>query len=210
MKKTDTNLVKKEIAIVITVVALAVGFLGGIFYSALNTPSGSSQSTGSQSTGQTSQDTQQQANRVLALEQEIAANPDNINALIELGDIYLDSNRYEIAITTFVKAEQLAPTNFHILNDLGTLYMRTGNFENAMEKFEAVLKIDPRHIHSLYYVGLVHRETGNTDKALQAFEEVLGLNPDQQLADAVRQEIAALKDQPLTSGFPGSEFDQAK
>jgi cytochrome c-type biogenesis protein CcmH/NrfG len=72
------------------------------------------------------------------------------------------------------------------------------------------LKIDPGHIHSLYYVGLVHRETGNTDKALQAFEGVLALNPDPQLADAVRQEIAALRDKPLTSDFPGSEFNKAK
>ncbi|MFC1837571.1 tetratricopeptide repeat protein [Thermodesulfobacteriota bacterium] len=210
MKKTDANFVKKETAILVTIVALVIGFLGGIFYSALKSPSGTSQYSGSQTTGQSSQNVQQQTNRALILEQEIVANPDNVNALIELGDIYLDSNRYENAISTFVKAEQLAPTNFHILNDLGTLYLRTGNFDTALEKFEAVLKIDPTHIHSLYYVGLVHRETGNTEKALQVFEEVLGLNPDPQLADAVGQEIAALKDQPLTSSFPGSEFNQAK
>ena len=30
MKKTDTNVVKKEIAIIITIVALALGFLGGV------------------------------------------------------------------------------------------------------------------------------------------------------------------------------------
>ncbi|UCE94446.1 MAG: tetratricopeptide repeat protein [Flavobacteriaceae bacterium] len=210
MKNRDTNLIKKEIAIVVTIVALVIGFLGGVFYSALKSPSGTSQNAGTQSTGQPSQNVQQQANRILALEQEIAANPDNVNALIELGDIYLDSNRYENAISIFVKAEQLAPANFHILNDLGTLYLRTGRLETALEKFEAVLKIDPSHIHSLYYVGLVHRETGNADKALQAFEEVLGLNPDPQLADAIRQEIATLKDQPPPSGFPGSDFNQAK
>ena len=41
MKKTDTNLVKKEIAVLNIAIALAVGFLGGIFYSAFNYPSGS-------------------------------------------------------------------------------------------------------------------------------------------------------------------------
>jgi cytochrome c-type biogenesis protein CcmH/NrfG len=210
MKKKNPGLVKKEIAIIVTIVALVIGFLGGIFYSALKTPSGASQYSGSQSTGQPSQDSQQRANRILALEQEITANPENVNALIELGDIYLDSNRYENAISIFVKAEQLAPKDFHILNDLGTLYLRTGNFETALEKFEAVLKIDPSHIHSLYYVGLVYRETGETEKALQAFEEVLSLNPDPQLANAVQQEITVLKDQPLSNGFPGSELNQAK
>jgi len=210
MKMTDVNYFKKETVIIVTIVMLVIGFLGGVFYSALKTPSGTSQYSGTQSAGQPPQDSQQQANRIVALEQEIAANPDNVNALIELGDIYFDSNRYQEAISTFLKAEKITPANVHILNDLGLLYMSTGDNDTSLEKFEAVLEIDPSHIHSLYYVGLAHREMGNIDKALQAFEEVQSLNPDPQLADAVRQEIAALKDQPLTSQFPGSEFNQTK
>ena len=210
MKNKDTNLVKKEIAIVVTIVALVIGFLGGVFYSALKSPSGTSQNAGTQSTGQPSQNVQQQANRILALEQEVTSNPDNVDAMIELGDIYSDSNRYQEAIATFNKAEQIAPTNIHILNDLGVLHMKTGNYETALAKFDAVLIIDPTHSHSLYYIGLVNRNIGDTDKALQAFEQVLSLNPDPQLADAVRQEIATLKDQPPPSGFPGSDFNQAK
>jgi cytochrome c-type biogenesis protein CcmH/NrfG len=209
-KKKNTGLVKKEIAIIVTIVALIIGFLGGVFYSALKTPTGTSQYSGSQSAGQATQNNQQQVNRMLVLEQEIAANPDNINALIELGDIYFDSNRYQEAISIFNKAEQIAPTNIHVLNDLGILHMKTGSYEAALAKFDAVLIIDPTHSHSLYYVGLVHRETGNTDKALQVFEEVLSLNPDPQIAEAVRQEITVLKEQPLSSGFPGSELNQAK
>lgn len=210
MKKTDKNLVKKEIAIIIAVVALAAGFLGGIVYSAFNTPSGSPQYSGSQSTGQPPQDTQQQANRALALEQELTANPDNFDAMVELGDIYYDSKRYQEAIATFSKAEKIDPVNIHVLNDLGVLNMNTGNYDVALEKFKAVLVIDPTHSHSLYYIGIVHRTNGDTDKALQAFEEVLSLNPDPQLAESVRQEIAALKGQPESSSFPGSDFSEAK
>ena len=210
MKKTDAVSVKKETAIVVTVVSLVLGFLGGVFYSSLKTPTDASQFTGSQSAGQPSGDSQQQANRIAALEQEIANIPENVNAMIELGDIYFDGNRYQEAISTFLRAEKIAPANVHILNDLGLLYMSTGDNDTALEKFEAVLKIDPSHIHSLYYVGLVHRETGNRDKAVQVFEEILGLNPDPKLADAVRQEIAALKDKPLTKEFPGPEFNQTK
>ncbi len=209
MKKTDTNLVKKEIAILITAVALAVGFLGGIFYSVLNSPSGSGQNPVSQSTGQLPQDTQQQANRILALEQEIAANPENVDAMIELGDIFFDSNRYQEAIATFVKAEGLAPTNVHILNDLGQLYMNTNEYDAAIEKFEAVLNIDPTHSHTLYYIGIVYRLKGDTDKALQTFEQVLSLNPNPELEARVRQEITALKVPAPASGFPQSDFDQA-
>ncbi len=210
MKTKDTNLVKKEIAIIVTIVALAAGFLSGIVYSAFKSPADSSQYSGSQSTGQPSQNAQQQANRILDLEKEVAANPDNIDAMIELGDIYFDSDRYQEAIVTFNKAEQIAPTNIHVLNDLGILLMNTGNYDASLEKFEAVLDIDPSHSHSLYYVGIVYRTKGETGKALEAFEQVLILDSDPQLAEAVRQEITALKDQAASSSFPQSDFSEAK
>ncbi len=208
MKKTDTNLVKKEVAIIIIIVALVVGFLGGIFYSAFNSSSGSPQY--SQSTGQPSLNAQQQSNRILALEKEVASNPDNVDAMIELGDIYFDNSRYQEAIAIFTKAEKIAPANIHILNDLGVLLMNTNAYDAALEKFKAVLDIDPSHSHSLYYVGIVYRTKGDQDKALQTFEQVLSLNPDPQLAETVREEIAALKDQAPSSGFPQTDFSEAK
>ena len=195
MKKTNTDSVKKEIVIIITIVAFVSGFLGGIIYSALKSPTGPSRYPGPQATGIPSQDTPLPTDRILELEQEMAANPDNVGAMIELGDIYFDNNRYQEGIAVFTKAEKIAPTDIHILNDLGVLHMHTGNYETALEKFEAVLSIYPTHSHTLYYVGRVYRNQGDTDKALQAFEQVLGLNPDPQLAEAARQEITALKDQ---------------
>jgi len=193
MKKT--NLVKKETVIIITLVAFISGFLSGVIYSAFKTPATPVQYAGSQSTEQPTQDIQQQADQVLALKQEITANPENIDAMIKLGDIYFEDNLYQDAISTFIQAEKLAPTSTHILNDLGLLYMNTGEYEEALAKFKTVLDIDPTHVHTLYYVGLVHRDKGETDKALQTFEQVLSMNPDSQLAESVRQEISVLKDQ---------------
>ena len=210
MKMADVNYIKNETAIMVTIVALVIGFLGGVFYSALNSPPGGPQYSVAQSTGQPSQDSQQQADRTSALEQELSANPDNVNALIELGDIYFDSNRYQEAISIFLKAEKLAPANVHILNDLGILYMSTDDNDSALERFEAVLEIDPNHIHSLYYVGLIHRDNGDTEKALEVFEQVLAANPNPQLADAVGKEVAAIKNQPVSNSFPRSDFNDAK
>ena len=209
MKKTDTNLVKKEIAVLITAVALAVGFLGGIFYSAYNTSSGSGQIPVSQSTGPSPDNSLQQANKILALEQEIEANPDNVIAMISLGDIYFDSNKFQEGIAIFTKAEKIDPTNVHILNDLGLLNMNINEYDTALEKFQAVLNIDPNHSHSLYHIGIVYRLKGDAETALQTFEQVLSLNPGPELEAKVRQEIAALKGSDPASDFPQSDFGQA-
>lgn len=192
MKKIiDPNSVKKEIVIVITLVAFICGFLVGVIYSAFNTTP--AQDNGTQSIGQSKSSVQQQADRIFALQQELIDNPANIDAMITLGDIYLDSNRFQEGIEIFLKAEKIAPNNIHVLNDLGILNKNMGNSEAALTKFEAVLKIDPTQSHSLYHIGVVHRDIGNKDKALQAFEKVLELNPGAQLAEQVQQAITALK-----------------
>jgi cytochrome c-type biogenesis protein CcmH/NrfG len=190
---------KKEIAIFIATVALAVGFLGGIFYSAFNTPSGP---PGSQPAAQNALPGE---SRIEVLKKELLANPDDINALIELGDIYFDGNRYETAIAIFNKAEEVAPANIHVLNDLGILYMSTGKYDAALEKFETVMDVDSSHIHSLYHIGVIHRIKGDTGKALGTFEQIMSKSPEPKLAEAVRQEIAALKNEPPPSGFPGAD-----
>lgn len=193
MQNIDSNSVKKKAVVVFVLIAFVCGFLAGIIYCAFETPSTTIQPTGSQSAGQSLQTIQQQADKILVLEQELDANPENVATRIELGDIYFDSNKFQEAIEVFSKAEQIDPGNIHVLNDLGTLYLNTGNYDAALTRFETVLGIDPSHSHSLYYVGIIHREKGDKDKALQAFEKVLNMNPDPQLAGKAQQEIAALK-----------------
>jgi cytochrome c-type biogenesis protein CcmH/NrfG len=192
MQKIDSNSIKKEAVIVIALVAFIGGFLAGVIYSAVKSPTVPVQYNGAQSVGQPSKSIQQQSDQIFALEQELAANPTNIDAMIALGDIYLDSNMFQEGIGIFSKAEKIAPNNIHILNDLGILNMNTGNYETALTKFEAVLEIDPGQSHSLYHIGTIHRENGEKNKALQAFEKVLELNPSGQLAEQVQQEIIAL------------------
>ncbi|MCF6290938.1 MAG: tetratricopeptide repeat protein [Desulfobacterales bacterium] len=197
MKKTDTASVKKEIVIIITIVAFISGFLGGIIYSALKSPAGPSSYPDSGAAAIPARDIPLPTDRIAELEQELAVDPDNVKAMIELGDIYFDSNRYQEGIVIFTRAEKIAPTDIHILNDLGVMHLHTGNYETALEKFKAVLAIYPTHSHTLYYLGLVYLKQGDRDKALPAFEQVLALNPDPQLAEAARREIAALNEQTL-------------
>ncbi len=192
MKKTNSDSVKKEMVVIITIVALVSGFLGGIIYSALRSPAVPAQYPSPRATAVPAPDTPLPADRIAELEQELAVDPDNVKALVELGDIYFDSNRYQQGIVIFTRAEKLAPTDIHILNDLGVLHMHSGNYQTALEKFRAVLDIQPDHSHTLYYLGMVYRKQGKEEMAIQAFEQVLGLNPDQQLAEATRLEIAAL------------------
>ena len=193
MQNIDSNSVKKDRVVIFTLIAFISGFLAGVIYSAAKAPTAPAQLGGAQYPATQPSQGIPQGEKIYSLLQRIEDNPQDIDALIELGDIYFDRNSHQEGIEIFTKAELIDPTNIHVLNDLGLLYMNIGNYDKAVEKFETVLNIDPSQNHSLYHVGLIYSEKGEREKALNAFENVLKLNPTPELAAQVEQAVAALK-----------------
>ena len=100
---------------VVALVALVVGFLGGIFYSALQAgPKGNVQNAsapaGSPPQQQQSQNmSSEQAKNILSLEQAVAADPTNVQAWTNLGHVYFDTNNPPKAIRAYEKSLELSP-----------------------------------------------------------------------------------------------------
>ena len=180
-KSPETGLVKKETTMIVALVALVVGFLGGIFYSAMqSSPSGPVQTT----SGPPQQQQQQpgfssdQAKWILALEQEVALNPTNVNAWIQLGNIYFDTNSFEKAIRAYEKSLELSPNNANVLTDLGVMYRRTGQPQKALDAFDRAMTIAPGHEQSRFNKGIVLRyDLNDREGAIKAWEELLKINP---------------------------------
>jgi cytochrome c-type biogenesis protein CcmH/NrfG len=180
-KSPETGLVKKETTMIVALVALVVGFLGGIFYSAMqSSPSGPVQTT----SGPPQQQQQQpgfssdQAKRILALEQEVALNPTNVNAWIQLGNIYFDTNSFEKAIRAYEKSLELSPNNANVLTDLGVMFRRTGQPQKALDAFDRAMTIAPGHEQSRFNKGIVLRyDLNDREGAIKAWEELLKINP---------------------------------
>jgi cytochrome c-type biogenesis protein CcmH/NrfG len=112
-KSPEGNFVKKETMLIVALIALVVGFLGGIFYSALQSgPTGSVQTTSVPPQQQQQQPpglTREQASDILRLEQEVAANPTNVGAWTQLGHVYFDTNNPAKAINAYEKSLELRP-----------------------------------------------------------------------------------------------------
>ncbi|MBW2467518.1 MAG: tetratricopeptide repeat protein [Deltaproteobacteria bacterium] len=179
----DGNFVKKETMLIVALVALVVGFLGGVFYSAFQSgPSGGVQTT-SGPAGPPPQQSQadlssEQARRILALEQEVAVNPSNVDAWIQLGHVYFDSGNPPKAIRAYEKSLELSPNNPNVLTDLGVMYRRNGQPEKALEVFDKAMAIAPNHEQSRFNKGIVLRyDMNDREGAVKAWEELLKVNP---------------------------------
>ncbi|MBL6978047.1 MAG: hypothetical protein ISR61_03800, partial [Desulfobacteraceae bacterium] len=108
-KETDGQYVKKETMLVVALVAVIVGFLGGVVFSAYKSGVGLDGSAPGPS-GQTAQKqdiSNNLAQEINDLEKEISLHPENIEALIRLGNLYFDTEQPGKAIMAYNNALEL-------------------------------------------------------------------------------------------------------
>ncbi|KPK27113.1 MAG: hypothetical protein AMJ61_06840 [Desulfobacterales bacterium SG8_35_2] len=182
-KSPEGNYVKMETMLIVALITMVIGFLGGVFYSALqSSPTGSVQTTSVPPPQQQQQQppslTSEQARDILNLEQEVAANPTNVAAWTQLGHVYFDTNNYAKAIRAYEKSLELRPDDANVLTDLGVMYRRNGQPEKALTAFDRAIVVDPRHEQSRFNKGIVLRyDMNDREGAVKIWEELLEINP---------------------------------
>ena len=172
-KKEKDGYVKKETMMVVAFVALAVGFLGGVFYSAYKAapvkdtpPPGHSQVSNAQSSG------------ISELEKETALHPDNVEAWVQLGNLYFDASQVDNAITAYKRSLALVPGNADVLTDLGVMYRRKGRPREAIKVFDRAILVNPRQEAAYFNKGVVFlHDLNDRENAVKAWEELLRVNP---------------------------------
>ncbi|HOC19014.1 MAG TPA: tetratricopeptide repeat protein [Vicinamibacterales bacterium] len=144
---------------------------------------------------------------VQALRDILARDPKNVQAAIQLGNLYYDAGRYAEAVAPYQQALALDPSNVHVSTDLGTALHYSGRPDEALAQYEKSLAIDPNHAQTLFNQGIV-RLDGKQDapRAIQSWERLLAVNPEyperarvQQLLEQTRQKMQATPVAPVRS-----------
>lgn len=179
MAKSDGGSIKKETMYIGVGITLVVGVLIGIVVSSFQ--SGSGQAPGQQASGQAQVQgglSPQQASQIMALEQQVAANPQDVDSWTQLGHVYFDTNRPEKAIRAYTKSLELRPNDANVLTDLGVMYRKAGLFPEALSSFDKARALDPRHEQSRFNKGIVLMyDLGDVSGAIAAWEDLLQVNP---------------------------------
>lgn len=175
------KMVKQDFMIIVALVALVVGFLIGVVFSSMQSIQGTNQTAQQQALSPGQQGggiTPGQASQILALEGEVAVNPQNLQAWTSLGHIYFDVDRPTKAINAYNKSLAIDPTNPNVWTDLGVMYRRNKQFADAINAFERATSLSPTHEQSRFNKGVVLLYDLN-DKAgaKKAWEELLTINP---------------------------------
>lgn len=182
-KDDNGHYVRKETFWLVTLLALAVGFFGGVMFAIFKSDN-TAVPVQRQAQAPQAQASQTQAPdpgrlaMIAGLEKETRANPTNVRAWIELGNSYFDTGQSEKAIQAYRKSLELDPNNADVWTDMGVMYRRSGNPQEAINSFDRAIEVDPKHEASRMNKGIVLlHDMNDLDGAIKAWEELLAVNP---------------------------------
>jgi cytochrome c-type biogenesis protein CcmH/NrfG len=178
IKSDRSQYVRKETFWLGTLLALAVGFFGGVLFSVFKSDTGALPGPIPVQEPQAQVAQPDRSRMITALVDETAKNPLNLEAWVQLGNVYFDSSQYEKAIQAYQKALELNSADANVWTDLGIMYRRSGNPQKAIECFDKAIAIDPKHEPSRLNKGIVLlHDMKDYDGAIKAWEELLAVNP---------------------------------
>jgi len=199
---------KKEIVILMVVIALLVGFAAGatvgILYminregkevervATVQKPKMAPQ--GASAPDPSDRDSIEVASKIQTLKEIVKKDLKNLAAWVELGNLYFDSDQPKEAIDAYSRYLAIKPDNPDVRTDMGIMLRRLGQFDRAIEEFKKAVQSDPKHANSRYNIGIVLLHDKRDMKgAIQAWEEYLKVEPQGERADRVRAQMENLK-----------------
>jgi cytochrome c-type biogenesis protein CcmH/NrfG len=116
--------------------------------------------------------------RISQLEQQAAAEPDDASPRTELGNLYFDAERPDLAIPWYEAAATLSPSDVNVSTDLAVSYYYTNQPDRALAQIDRSLALDPSHLKTLLNQGII-RAFGKQDLAgaAESWERVVAIAP---------------------------------
>lgn len=117
------------------------------------------------------------AEAVTRVQHYVAANPNDANGHMVLGDLNFQSKNYAAAQLEFERAIQLDPNNVQPYLRLGKLLEAQGQTENAIARYEKALYLQPKFPALATYIGNLQLHQGDLETARKYYAQALAEDP---------------------------------
>ena len=142
--------------------------------------------------------------RAADLERQAKARPDDPTLAAELGNVYYDAERFDLAIPWYETSLRLDARNVNVSTDLALCYYFTSDADKALRQIDYSLSIDARHTKTLLNQGII-RAFGKQDLqgAAESWQKVVQIAPDSDEARRARQGLDGLRSAHPDAGAGG-------
>lgn len=112
----------------------------------------------------------------------IETEPQNTDALNNLGIAMNSKGHYDRAIVYFNQVIKIDPNDAKALNNLGDAMNRKGNYDRAISYYKQAIEIEPHKPHLFNSIGNVYKSKGDYDRAFEYYSQAIKI--DSQNVDA--------------------------
>jgi cytochrome c-type biogenesis protein CcmH/NrfG len=121
-----------------------------------------------------------------------AGRPSRRRGRAELGNLYFDGQRFDLAIPWYEASYKIDPKNINVSTDLAVCYHYTEQPDKALAQIDRSLALDAKHPTTLLNQGII-RAFGKQDftGAVEAWDKVIAIAPNSQEAAKARTLKAA-------------------
>ncbi len=132
--------------------------------------------------------------RAAELERQANARPRDAAVRVALADLYLEAQRFDLAIPWYQAAVKMDRKNIQASTDLALSLLYTGDAQAALKQIDHSLSIDARHVKSLLSQGFI-RAFGTRDLAgaAESWQKVMTIAPGSPEANEARRQLDGLK-----------------
>jgi tetratricopeptide (TPR) repeat protein len=106
------------------------------------------------------------------MEQQVKANPANLDVVLHLANVLNDNRFYDKAITYYKMYLDKRPKDTNARVDMGICYKEIGSYDDAVREMKKALEHEPKHLFATYNLGIValdegkmYMDRGQMDKA---------------------------------------------
>jgi tetratricopeptide (TPR) repeat protein len=132
--------------------------------------------------------------RATDLERQANARPSDAAVRAELGNVYYDGGRYDLAVPWYEASLKIDPRNVTVSTDLAVCYYNVNQTDKALAQIDHSLSVDPKHAKTLLNQGII-RAFGKSDLkgAIESWEKVMAVAPGTEEARHAQQALNDLK-----------------
>jgi tetratricopeptide (TPR) repeat protein len=170
------------------------------------------------------QDAQYPEDQIANYQKAIKLDPTFMEAYINLGVVYIKTERFEEAIDILQKAHNINPEHWLIKKNLvvayinlGVSYGRSGRIMDGISAYHEALVLDPQDTLALQNLSAAYNNLGvqsyyqgELQKACEAFNKALEVNPNNRIARDNLQSLFPSGCPPVNTPTPSLDRDRIK
>lgn len=115
--------------------------------------------------------------KLATLKDAVAKDPANFDALVQLGDMYMDGAKFPQAIDYLARAVAIHD-DANVRTDLGICYKQAGQPAAALAEFERAASLAPEQWQPLFNEAIVLGELHRTEEARAVVAKLQKMRPD--------------------------------